>query len=191
MKNYKQILEAVDRGIKFALDDFEDQDDIQGQVNSKVNNTSNLKEYLEWNNLIDNKIKNSMCLLNGWISVKETNRLAELSKQFNIKYKVNSKDELDKIITCIIDVNYKANLNWIDTSSIKDMSILFKDAEFDGDISEWDVSNVINMESMFENSSFNQDISNWNVDNVRYTRFIFYNCPIKDEYKPNLKYEKL
>jgi len=82
-------------------------------------------------------------------------------------------------------------LNWIDTSSIKDMSILFKDAEFDGDISEWDVSNVINMESMFENSSFNQDISNWNVDNVRYTRFIFYGCPIKDEYKPNLKYEKL
>ena len=190
MKNYKQILEAVNRGIKFALDDFED-NELQGQTNSKVNNTSNLKEYLEWNNLIDNKIKNSMCLLNGWISVKETNRLAELSKQFNIKYKVNSKDELDKIITCIIDVNYKANLNWIDTSSIKDMSILFKDAEFDGDISEWDVSNVINMESMFENSSFNQDISNWNVDNVRYTRFIFYGCPIKDEYKPNLKYEKL
>jgi len=79
MKNYKQILEAVNRGIKFALDDFED-NELQGQTNSKVNNTSNLKEYLEWNNLIDNKIKNSMCLLNGWISVKETNRLAELSK---------------------------------------------------------------------------------------------------------------
>jgi len=65
------------------------------------------------------------------------------------------------------------------------MSVLFKDTAFNGDISEWDVSNVINMESMFEYSSFNQDISNWNVDNVRYTRFIFYNCPIKDEYKPN------
>ena len=30
MINYKQILEAVNRGIKFALDDFEDQEDIQG-----------------------------------------------------------------------------------------------------------------------------------------------------------------
>ena len=30
MKNYKQILEAVNRGIKFALDDFDDQEDIQG-----------------------------------------------------------------------------------------------------------------------------------------------------------------
>ena len=30
MKNYNKILEAVNRGIKFALDDFEDQEDIQG-----------------------------------------------------------------------------------------------------------------------------------------------------------------
>jgi len=29
MKNYNKILEAVNRGIKFALDDFED-NDIQG-----------------------------------------------------------------------------------------------------------------------------------------------------------------
>ena len=30
MKNYNKILEAVNRGIRFALDDFEDQDSIQG-----------------------------------------------------------------------------------------------------------------------------------------------------------------
>jgi hypothetical protein len=36
MINYKQILEAVNRGIKFALDDFEDNEEIQGQTNSKV-----------------------------------------------------------------------------------------------------------------------------------------------------------
>ena len=52
MINYKQILEAVNRGIKFALDDFDDNEQIQGQINSKVNNTSNLKEYLEWQKLI-------------------------------------------------------------------------------------------------------------------------------------------
>ena len=57
MINYKQILEAVNRGIKFALDDFEDQDDIQGQVNSKVKNISNLKEYFKWQQLID-KLEN-------------------------------------------------------------------------------------------------------------------------------------
>ena len=52
MKNYKQILEAVNRGIKFVLDDFED-NELQGQTNSKVNNKSNLKEYLEWNRYLD------------------------------------------------------------------------------------------------------------------------------------------
>ena len=47
MINYKQILEAVNRGIKFALDDFENQDDIQGQFNSKVNHQHGTKEYLD------------------------------------------------------------------------------------------------------------------------------------------------
>ena len=47
MKNLnKQILEAVNRGIKFALDDFED-DSIQGQVNSKVKYQGGTKEYLD------------------------------------------------------------------------------------------------------------------------------------------------
>ena len=47
MKNYKQILEAINRGIKFALDDFEDNDNIQGQINSKVKYKGGIKEYLE------------------------------------------------------------------------------------------------------------------------------------------------
>ena len=47
MKNYKQILEAVNRGIRFALDDFEDQEDIQGQVNSKISHEHGTKEWLD------------------------------------------------------------------------------------------------------------------------------------------------
>ena len=47
MINYKQILEAVNRGIKFALDDFEDQEDIQGQDNSKVKYTGGIKELID------------------------------------------------------------------------------------------------------------------------------------------------
>ena len=42
-----KILEAVNRGIKFALDDFEDQEEIQGQSNSKVKHDHGTKEYLE------------------------------------------------------------------------------------------------------------------------------------------------
>jgi len=54
MKNYNKILEAVNRGIKFALDDYEDQEDIQGQSNSKVNHQDGTKEYLDlMNNVVD------------------------------------------------------------------------------------------------------------------------------------------
>ena len=47
MKNYNKILEAINRGIKFALDDFEDQEDIQGQVNSKIKYQGGINEYLD------------------------------------------------------------------------------------------------------------------------------------------------
>ena len=51
MKNYNKILEAVNQGIKFALDDFEDQEDIQGQVNSKVNHYKG-----SWNEVLDSVV---------------------------------------------------------------------------------------------------------------------------------------
>ena len=46
MKNYNKILEAINRGIKFALDDFED-NEVQSQTNSKVSHQHGTKEYLE------------------------------------------------------------------------------------------------------------------------------------------------
>ena len=46
------------------------------------------------------------------------------------------------------------------------MSRMFRDSEFNGDISNWDVSNVTDMNRMFQKSQFNGDISNWNVSNV-------------------------
>ena len=46
MKNYNKILEAINRGIKFALDDFDDNEQIQGQVNSKVSHEHGTKEWL-------------------------------------------------------------------------------------------------------------------------------------------------
>ena len=43
---------------------------------------------------------------------------------------------------------------------------MFKNSQFNGDISEWDVSNVANMELMFCESQFEGDISEWDVSNV-------------------------
>ena len=46
MKNYKQILEAVNRGIQLALDDFDDEQ-IQNIKSKQVQNRDYTKEYLD------------------------------------------------------------------------------------------------------------------------------------------------
>ena len=59
------------------------------------------------------------------------------------------------------------NFNWIDTSTITDMSYVGFGPYFNGHIELWNVSNVINMHGMFYNAkNFNQEIAGWDVSNV-------------------------
>ena len=95
---------------------------------------------------------------------KEFIELLTLTDNF---YKVQSKDILISIIEKYIKIfGDNCNLNWIDVSNITDMSYIFYNSKFNGDISQWNVSNVTNMQGMFSNSKFNGDISQWNVSNV-------------------------
>ena len=97
-------------------------------------------------------------------------------------YHPKTKDELKNIIKLRIkSEGNECDLNDIDTSNITDMSSLFKDSKFDGDISKWNVSNVENMRYMFTNSKFNGDISKWNVSNVENMRYMFTNSKFNDD----------
>ena len=101
-------------------------------------------------------------------------------------YPVNDKNELGKAIWIVrefIGVNY--SLNWLDVSRITDMSYLFRQSMFNGDISRWDVSSVVNMSYMFVDSNFNGDISGWNVSSVTNHLNMFEGCPIQDGFKPH------
>ena len=47
MKNYNKILEAVNRGIQLALDDFDDEEQVQNVKSKQVNHRDYTKEYLD------------------------------------------------------------------------------------------------------------------------------------------------
>jgi hypothetical protein len=71
-----------------------------------------------------------------------------------------------------------ADLSLVIVDEVTDMSYLFYDTCFNGDISEWNVSNVVNMEGMFAGSRFDGDLSKWDVSNVKEHSYCFEDCPI-------------
>lgn len=91
------------------------------------------------------------------------------------KAQPKTKKELKNIIQKTIEEQGpNCDLNFIDVSLIKDMSNLFKNSNFNGDISKWDVSNVTNMSYMFAyTDSFNQPLDKWDVSNVEDMSYMF------------------
>lgn len=72
-----------------------------------------------------------------------------------------------------------ADLNFIDTSKVTNMSSLFEYSDFCGDISMWDVSEVTDMDSMFYGAKmFNCDISGWDVRNVIVFENMFHSAEV-------------
>lgn len=109
-----------------------------------------------------------------------TERLKITSKTKPLKLIPKSKDELRSLIEQELkQQGPDADLNFIDTSLITDMSELFKDLTIRNiEIDEWDTSKVTNMNSMFAYCrKFEGDgLGNWDVSNVRDMSSMFQEC---------------
>ena len=80
---------------------------------------------------------------------------------------VATNENIKKLVDdAIRKYGLSCDLNFIDVSQVTDMSNLFLNSRFAGDISGWNVSRVTNMMAMFSYSQFDGNISHWNVSNV-------------------------
>ena len=121
------------------------------------------------------------------------------TKSTKVQHK--TKDELRTLIEQELErQGPDADLNFIDTSLITDMSALFggfnrlhiKFYIRNIKIDQWDVNNVTNMANMFNLCThFNCDLSRWDVSNVNDMDYMFshcyeFRCDLSS-WKPNLR----
>ena len=105
---------------------------------------------------------------NGIIKGQEDVEIGFIGEIDGVSYKV-----VDSLMLSTMIKNDE-DLRFICTTKITNMSSMFRDSQFNGDISNWDVGNVTDMYGMFYESQFNGDISNWNVSNVTDMSGMFY-----------------
>jgi len=90
---------------------------------------------------------------------------------------VRTKEKLMEIIKNEIYLNGpECDLNHLDVSNVTDMSWLFYQSNFNGNISKWDTARVTNMEGMFSGSLFDGDICGWNTSQVKSMNYMFASC---------------
>ncbi len=91
---------------------------------------------------------------------------------FHVANKAELKAEIEKAIKAH---GNNVDLNYIDTSSVTDMSELFQyKTTFNGDISKWNTSSVEDMSWMFNGATaFNQSLNSWDVSSVEEMQGMF------------------
>ena len=169
MQFSKSILEAINRGIALALDDFDDDEPAQ-HVKSKQTNIDHVEVMVNHIfNLIDN----------GKATKEDLNTLKHWYKQTDLRYHVKSKKQLLNIIVNLSQISPKdIDLNWIDISNLTDLTRLFsKVKNLNIDCSEWDTGHVEKFNYIFAfSSNTNIKANNWQFDNAKEFDGMFYMC---------------
>ena len=136
--------------------------------------------------------KNKM--FNGHIELWDVSNVEYMYRMFCYAYKFNQPigdwnvsnvTDMRSMFCCAYKFNQPIG-DW-NVSNVTDMSEMFYYADgFNQPIGDWNVNNVEDMSFMFCSAdSFNQPLNNWVIRDGVNIKYVFDNCPIKEEYKPN------
>ena len=178
----------------FEFEGWEGDDSDENSITISVNSNISLSAvfsrmnpiYLDSNGITikayDWSITNEIGIINGveYLIVDE-NMLRDNRRGYrpDFNYVVTSK--VTNMSLLFFNTTPNVDISSWDVSNVTDMFRMFRNSSFSGDISSWDVSSVTNMGMMFSaeapspESSFNGDISSWDVSNVTNMSNLFYN----------------
>lgn len=171
-----KILEAIQRGIQIALDDYED--------NIGVENISPVRAPIEKVNVVSAIVKKVYTNIEHNIipSTDDLLFVANIDKDIIDKFgkcQVNDKKTLEKVIQAFNNTESEIDLNWLDVSNLTDFTRIFqklKNVKFD--CSEWDTSNVKKFNYVFAFCTKTTVINagNWTFDSAKELDGMFYTC---------------
>ena len=76
-----------------------------------------------------------------------------------------NRDDLEVVIKRTLEEEgLDADLNFIDIRKVEDLSELFENSKFNGDISNWNVNNVTNMDDIFYHCPLEKNPPKWYKD---------------------------
>ena len=197
MKNYNKILEAVNKGIQIALDDYEDMEDNKSiSQQSDIIDINDKDSYKFWQETQDNKLVKKLVeeLIFLFSNISVFSNKGDLPKTYESRT-IEIFDEIDKIYKKWGRFLYKRKIATINANKLDTLgrfsgqcgtlqSILsYALSGHTGFITNmnlnWvDVSDETDLSNLFQycEKLENLNISDWDVSNVKNFSELFYGC---------------
>lgn len=133
------------------------------KIETKIRNKKHFRNFIEtYGNSVVSEWTIEKTFSHSWMIFYLKNLVKDEKPTIKQTIKPTTKD----MSSLFYNSSFNGNISKWDVSNVEYMDGMFCCSDFNGNISDWDVSSVTNMALMFSHSKFNGDISKWNVSKV-------------------------